>query len=81
MQMWMYCEIDAQRLMTLIVVVIQSPNGEVIDVDQRTGDWHEDVKTFVNVSLAACFRALKYFVMIGWYIEVIFALFMSQSPV
>ena len=66
----MYREIYAERLMTLMVVVIYSPNGEVTDVDQRTGDWHEDAKTFANVSLAACFRTLKYFVMIGLYMEI-----------
>ena len=77
--MWMYREIYAERLMTLMVVVIYSPNGEVTDVDQRTGDWHEDAKTFVNVSLAACFRALKYFVTMGLYIDIT-CLVMAQSP-
>ena len=43
MQMWMYCDIYAKRSMTLIVVVVP-PNGEVIDIYQRTGDWHKDVK-------------------------------------
>ena len=43
MQMWMYCETYAKRLMTLIVVVVP-PNGEFIYIDQRTGDWHKDVK-------------------------------------
>ena len=35
--MWMYCAHYAKTLMTVIFLVISSPNGEVIDVDQK--DW------------------------------------------
>ena len=38
---------------------------EVISVDQKYGDLHKDVQTFVNFILPACFTPLKYFVMIG----------------
>merc|ERR1719313_3143051 len=57
--------------MTLIVVVIPLFTGEVIGVNQKTGDISEDVKPFDNFILAACFTVLKYLIMIGLYIGVI----------
>merc|ERR1719265_41912 len=71
MQMWMYCATYAVLLMTLIVVVIPLFTGEVIGVDQKTGDLKEDVKPFDNFILAICFTVVKYFIMIGLYIGVI----------
>ena len=44
---------------------------EVISGDQKYGDLHKDVQTFVNFILPACFTALKYFVMIGLYVAMI----------
>ena len=49
MQMWMYREIYDERLMTLMVVVIYSPNDEVTDVDQRTGDWTKMQRLFLKL--------------------------------
>ena len=69
--MWMYRALYALMLMTLSVVAISFSTGEVISVDQKTGDLHEDVKTFDHFILAACFTALKYFVMIGLYVQII----------
>jgi len=71
MQAWMYCATYAVLLMTLIVVVIPLFTGEVIGVNQKTGDLNEDVKPFDNFILAICFTVVKYFVMIGLYIGVI----------
>ena len=69
--MWMYCEKPKQHVDDIDVVVIPLPNGELIDVDQKTGGFHEDMKTFDNFVMAACFTALKYSVMIGLCIEMI----------
>jgi len=71
MQAWMYCATYAVLLMTLIVVVIPLFTGEMIGVDQKTGDLKEDAKPFNNFILATCFTVLKYFIMIGLYIGVI----------
>ena len=38
---------------------------------KKTGDLHEDVKTFDNYILAACLTALKYFGLIGLYVGMI----------
>merc|ERR1719375_2565024 len=51
MQMWMYCATYAVLLMTLIVVVIPLFTGEIVGVDQKTGDLKEDVKPFDNFIL------------------------------
>jgi len=71
MQAWMYCATYAVLLMTLIVVVIPLFTGEVIGVNQKTGDLNEDVKPFDNFILAICFTVLKYFIMIGLYVGVV----------
>jgi len=71
MQAWMYCATYAVLLMTLIVVVIPLFTGEMIGVDQKTGDLKEDKKPFDNFILATCFTVLKYFIMIGLYVGVI----------
>jgi hypothetical protein len=70
-QMWMYCCTYAVLLMTLIVCVIPLFTGEVIGVDQKTGDIKDDVKPFDNMILAGCFTVLKYLIMIGLYVGVI----------
>jgi hypothetical protein len=67
-QMWMYCCTYAVMLMTLIVCVIPLFTGEVIGVDQKTGDIKDDVKPFDNFILAGCFTVLKYLIMIGLYV-------------
>ena len=78
-QMWIYRALYALMLATLCGVVISLSTGEFIRVDQKNGDLDEDVKTFDNFILPAFFTALKYFVMIGWYVAQ-FALSMAQSP-
>jgi len=67
-QMWMYCCTYAVLVMTLIVCVIPLFTGEVIGVDQKTGDIGGDVQPFNNFILAGCFTALKFLVMIGLYV-------------
>jgi hypothetical protein len=67
-QMWMYCCTYAVLLMTLIVCVIPLFTGEVIGVDQKTGDIKDDEKPFDNFILAGCFTVLKYLIMIGLYV-------------
>jgi hypothetical protein len=71
MQAWMYCATYAVLLMTLVVVVIPLFTGEVIGVDQRTGDIDDEHKPFANFFLAVCFTVLKYFIMIGLYVGVV----------
>jgi len=71
MQAWMYCATYAVLLMTLIVVVIPLFTGEVIGVDQKTGDIDDEHKPFANFILAVCFTVVKYFIMIGLYIGVV----------
>jgi len=71
MQAWMYCTTYAVLLMTLCVVVIPLFTGEMIGVDQKTGDIKEDAKPFDNFILAACFTVLKFLIMIGLYVGVI----------
>jgi hypothetical protein len=65
MQAWMYCTTYAVLAMTLCVVVIPLFTGEIIGVDQKTGDIKEDVKPFDNFILAGCFTVLKYLIMIA----------------
>jgi len=67
-QMWMYCCTYAVMLMTLCVCVIPLFTGEVIGIDQKTGDIQQDSKPFDNFILAACFTALKFLIMIGLYV-------------
>jgi len=67
-QMWMYCCTYAVLMMTLIVCVIPLFTGEVVGVDQKTGDIKDDVKPFENFILAGCFTVLKYLIMIGLYV-------------
>merc|ERR1719265_1855383 len=67
-QMWMYCCTYAAMMMTLCVCVIPLFTGEVIGVDQKTGDIKGDVKPFDNFILAGCFTALKFLIMIGLYV-------------
>jgi len=67
-QVWMYCCTYAVMMMTLVVCVIPLFTGEVIGVDQKTGDIKEDTKPFDNFILAACFTVLKYLIMIGLYV-------------
>jgi hypothetical protein len=71
MQAWMYCATYAVLLMTLIVVVIPLFTGEVIGVDQKTGDIDDEHKPFTNFFLAVCFTVVKYFIMIGLYVGVV----------
>merc|ERR1740127_110160 len=67
-QMWMYCCTYAVMMLTLIVCVIPLFTGEVIGVDQKTGDIKDDEKPFDNFILAGCFTVLKYLIMIGLYV-------------
>jgi hypothetical protein len=67
-QMWMYCCTYAVLMMTLCVCVIPLFTGEVIGVDQKTGDIKDDAKPFDNFILAGCFTVLKFLIMIGLYI-------------
>jgi len=67
-QMWMYCCTYAVLMMTLIVCVIPLFTGDVVGVDQKTGDIKDDVKPFENFILAGCFTVLKYLIMIGLYV-------------
>ena len=46
-------------LLTLIVLVIPLFTGEVIGVDQKTGDINEDVMLDIFI-LAACFTVVRY---------------------
>jgi len=71
MQAWMYCATYAVLLMTLIVVVIPLCTGELVGVNQKTGDIDDEHKPFTNFFLAACFTVLKYFIMIGLYVGVV----------
>jgi len=67
-QMWMYCCTYAVMMMTLCVCVIPLFTGEVIGVDQSTGDIKDDAKPFENFILKSCFTALKFLIMIGLYV-------------
>jgi len=66
--MWMYCCTYAVMMMTICVCVIPLFTGEVIGVDQKTGDIKDDAKPFDNFILAGCFTVLKFLIMIGLYV-------------
>jgi len=80
-QMWMYCCTYAVMMMTLVVCVIPLFTGDVIGVDQKTGDIQEDVKPFDNMILAGCFTVLKYLIMIGLYVGVVAIIYGAVSYV
>jgi len=67
-QMSMYCCTYAVLMMTLCVCVIPLFTGEVIGVDQKTGDIKDEAKPFDNFLLAGCFTVLKFLIMIGLYV-------------
>ena len=58
--MWMYCCTYAVMMMTLMICAIPLFIGEVIGVDQKTGDIQEDEKPFDNFLLTGCFTALTF---------------------
>jgi len=80
-QMWMYCCTYAVMMMTLIVCVIPLFTGEVIGVDQKTGDIKDDAKPFDNFILAGCFTALKFLIMIGLYVGAVAIVYGAYSYV
>merc|ERR1719207_205873 len=71
MQVWMYCTTYAILAMTLTVVVIPLFTGDVIGVNQKTGEVDPDMKPFDNFILAGCLTVLKYLIMIGLYVGVV----------
>merc|ERR1719252_491058 len=71
MQVWMYCTTYAILAMTLTVVVIPLFTGDVIGVNQKTGEVDPEMKPFDNFILAGCLTALKYLIMIGLYVGVV----------
>ena len=80
-QMWMYCCTYAVMMMTLCVCVIPLFTGEVIGVDQKTGDIKDDNKPFDNFILAGCFTALKFLIMIGLYVGAVAIVYGAYSYV
>jgi len=80
-QMWMYCCTYAVMMMTLIVCVIPLFTGEVIGVDQKTGDIKDDAKPFDNFILAGCFTVLKFLIMIGLYVGAVAIVYGAYSYV
>merc|ERR1719198_761452 len=67
-QVCMYFCTYSVLMMTLTVCVIPLFTGEVIGVDQKTGDIKDDQKPFDNFLLAGLFTVLKYLIMIGLYV-------------
>jgi hypothetical protein len=78
-QMWMYCCTYAVMMLTLIVCVIPLFTGEVIGVDQKTGDIKEDTKPFDNFILAGCFTVLKFLIIIGLYVGAVAIVYGAYS--
>jgi hypothetical protein len=82
-QMSMYCCTYAVMLLTLCVCIIPLFTGEVIGVDQKTGDIKNDVKPFDNFVLAGCFTALKFLIMLGLYagaVAIIYGAYNYEPP-
>jgi len=82
-QMSMYCCTYAVMMLTLIVCIIPLFTGEVIGVDQKTGDIAKDSKPFDNFILAGCFTALKFLIMIGLYagaVAIIYGAYTYEPP-
>merc|ERR1719389_1339131 len=80
-QICMYFCTYAVLLMTLIVCVIPLFTGETISVDPKTGDIPHDHQPFENQICAVFFTLVKYFIMLGLYVGVIFIIWGLYSYV
>merc|ERR1719440_918718 len=74
-QLCMYFCTYAVLALTLSVTIIPIFTGEVIGVDPKTGDMHHDTQPFTNQICAVFFTFVKYFIMLGLYVGVIFVIY------
>jgi hypothetical protein len=74
-QLCMYFCTYAVLALTLSVTVIPLFTGEVIGVDPKTGDIPHDSQPFENQICAIFFTMVKYFIMLGLYVGVIFIIY------
>merc|ERR1719399_2121600 len=82
-QMCMYFCTYSVLCMTITVIIIPLFTGEMIDVNQRTGDISESSQPFKNMCLAGCFTVLKFLCMIGLYggaLAVVYGIITFEPP-
>jgi len=74
-QLCMYFCTYAVLALTLSVTIIPLFTGEVIGVDAKTGDLPHDVQPFKHQICAIFFTLVKYFIMLGLYVGVVFVIY------
>merc|ERR1719420_2850090 len=74
-QLCMYFCTYAVLALTLSVTVIPIFTGEVIGVDPKTGDLPHETQPFKNQICAVFFTFVKYFIMLGLYVGVVFVIY------